>query len=111
MLIKEIKKLNLDLADGDVAYCIFDTDIDPNKNKVIGDAIKLANEHNIKIITSTPCFELWFLLHYDYTTASMSNDEVIKKLKEHYPNYTKSSNIYPDILPNINLAIGSMSSF
>ena len=107
MLIKEIKKLNLDLADGDVAYCIFDTDIDPNKNKVIEDAVNLANEHNIKIITSTPCIELWFLLHYVYTTASMSNDDVIRKLKEHYPKYTKSSNIYPDILPNMDSAIES----
>ena len=37
----------------------------------------------------------------------MSNDDVIRKLKEHYPKYTKSSNIYPDILPNMDSAIES----
>ena len=105
MLIKEIDELKLDLQDDDVAYCIFDTDVDPNKNKIIEEAIQLARKNNIKIITSSPCFELWFLLHYDYTTANMDSKEVIKRLKEYYPKYEKNINIYPDIIKEIDLAI------
>lgn len=105
MLIKEIDELKLDLQDDDVAYCIFDTDVDPNKNKIIEEAIQLARRNNIKIITSSPCFELWFLLHYDYTTANMDSEEVIKRLKEYYPKYEKNINIYPDIIKEIDLAI------
>lgn len=105
MLIKEIDELKLDLQDDDVAYCIFDTDVDPNKNKIIEEAIQLAKKNNIKIITSCPCIELWFLLHYDYTTANMANEEVIKRLKEYYPKYEKSINIYPDIIKEIDSAI------
>ncbi len=105
MLIKEIDELKLDLQDDDVAYCIFDTDVDPNKNKIIEEAIQLAKKNNIKIITSSPCFELWFLLHYDYTTANMDSEEVIKRLKEYYPKYEKNINIYPDIIKEIYLAI------
>lgn len=105
MLIKEIVELKLDLQDDDVAYCIFDTDVDPNKNKIIEEAIQLARKNNIKIITSSPCFELWFLLHYDYTTANMDSEEVIKRLKEYYPKYEKNINIYPDIIKEIDLAI------
>ena len=105
MLIKEIKDNDLDLLDDDMAFCIFDTDIDPNKNKVIDNAIKLANKNNNKIITSSPCIELWFLLHYEYSTASMSNDEVIKKLKNYYPKYKKNINIYPDIKDKMDIAI------
>ena len=105
MLIKEIDELKLDLQDDDVAYCIFDTDVDPNKNKIIDEAIQLAKKNNIKIITSSPCFELWFLLHYDYTTANMDSEEVIKRLKEYYPKYEKNINIYPDIIKEIDLAI------
>ena len=97
--------LKLDLQDDDVAYCIFDTDVDPNKNKIIEEAIQLAKKNNIKIITSSPCFELWFLLHYDYTTANMDSEEVIKRLKEYYPKYEKNINIYPDIIKEIDLAI------
>ena len=107
MLIKEIKDNDLDLLDDDMAFCIFDTDIDPNKNKVIVNAIKLANKNNIKIITSSPCIELWFLLHYEYSTASMSNDEVIKKLKNYYPKYKKNINIYPDIKDKMDIAINN----
>lgn len=105
MLIKEIDELKLDLQDDDVAYCIFDTDVDPNKNKIIEEAIQLAQKNNIKIITSSPCLELWFLLHYDYTTANMDSEEVIKRLKEYYPKYEKNINIYPDIIKEIDLAI------
>ena len=105
MLIKEIDELKLDLQDDDVAYCIFDTDVDPNKNKIIEEAIQLARKNNIKIITSSPCFELWFLLHYDYTTANMDSEEVLKRLKEYYPKYEKNINIYPDIIKEIDLAI------
>lgn len=105
MLIKEIDELKLDLQDDDVAYCIFDTDVDPNKNKIIEEAIQLARKNNIKIITSSPCFELWFLLHYGYTTANMDSEEVIKRLKEYYPKYEKNINIYPDIIKEIDLAI------
>ncbi len=103
MLIKEIK--DLDLRDDDIAYCIFDTDVDPNKNKIIEDAIQLAKKNNIKVITSSPCFELWFLLHYDYTTANMNNEEIIKRLKSYYPKYAKNINIYPDIIEKIDSAI------
>ncbi len=105
MLIKEIDKLKLDLQDDNAAYCIFDTDVDPIKNKIIEEAIQLAKKNNIKIITSSPCMELWFLLHYDYTTANMDSEEVIKRLKKYYPKYEKNMNIYPDVIERIDLAI------
>ena len=105
MLIKEIDELNLHLQDDDVAYCIFDTDVDSNKNKIIKEAIQLAKKNHIKIITSSPCIEVWFLLHYAYTTANMNNEEVIKSLKKYYPKYEKNINIYPDVVKKIALAI------
>ena len=39
-------------------FCVFDTDINSKKNKIIEDAINLAKEKGIRIITSTPCIEL-----------------------------------------------------
>lgn len=105
MLIKEIGELNLDLGNGDMAYCIFDTDNNLDKNKSIEAAIDLALKNNIKVITSSPCVELWFLLHYDYTTANMSSQDVIKRLKVYYPKYEKNINIYPNIVGKTDLAI------
>ena len=105
MLIKQIENMGLDLQDDDMAYCIFDTDTNPDKNKIINEAIQLAKKNNIKIITSSPCVELWFLLHYDYTTSNMSNEEVKKRLKKFYPKYEKNVNIYPEIIKNLDKAI------
>lgn len=105
MLIDEIKKIGLDLTDGDEAYCVFDTDMDPTKNSIISEAKKLAIDNNIKIISSTPSIELWFLLHYDYTTANMSNKDLMNRLKSYYINYDKNVDIYPHINSKINEAI------
>ncbi len=103
--IRKYKDLNLDLEEDDKAYVVFDLDTNINKNKQIKEAIDIAKQHNIIPIVSTPCIELWFLLHYEYTTATMSNDEVIKKLKKYYPKYEKNRNIYKEINKNTNTAI------
>lgn len=105
MLVKEINELELNLCEDDRAYLVFDTDMDINKNKMINDALRLARDNNIKVITFTPSIELWFLLHYEYTTSCMNNDEVIKKLRKYYPKYEKNVNIYPEIVSLINIAI------
>lgn len=104
-LSKEIFKRDLDLSNGDKAFCVFDTDEDSNKNKLIIEAKKYAELKGIKMISSTTCIELWFLLHYEYTTASLSNDKVIKRLKQHYQKYEKNINIYSEINDNVNKAI------
>lgn len=104
-LVDEILKMDLDFSYGDKVYCVFDTDMDSNKNKIIKEAEKIAKENNIEIITSTPCVELWFLLHYDYTTAILSNEEVIKRLKKYYPKYEKNVNIYNEINDNVKVAV------
>ena len=102
--IQETKKLGLDLKEDDRAFCIFDTDNDPKKNSQIKKAIELAKNKNIKVIMSSPCIELWFLLHYECTTATMSSEDVIKKLKKHYPKYSKNCDIYHDIFEKTELA-------
>ena len=105
MLIKEIENLNLDLENGDASFCVFDVDMDYNKNKLINEAIQIALEKGIQIITSTTCVELWFLLHFEYTTSNLSNNDVIRRLRKFYPKYEKNINIYSDIHRNIDIAI------
>lgn len=97
MLILEMKRIGLDTKAGDRAYCVFDTDDDNRKNAIIDEARKLAIKNNIDIITSTPSIELWFLLHFDYTTSMMTNKKLMDKLKKYYPQYNKNANIYLDI--------------
>ena len=105
--IQKANHLGLDLMQDDRAYCIFDADIIPTKNKQIINSIKLAKDNNIIPIISAPCIELWFLLHYDYTTAQISSDEVITRLKRFYPKYEKNCNIYSEINDKVNIAISN----
>ena len=105
LLSKEMDKRDIDLSNGDIAFCVFDTDINPKKNKIIKDAINLAKEKGIRIITSTPCVELWFLLHFEYTTARLSNNSVMKRLKKYLPKYEKNINIFSDIKDKVYEAI------
>ena len=66
----------------------------------------IAKENNIIPIVSAPCVEVWFLVHYRYSTAQYSsNDEVIEELKKHCAGYNKSYDIYPLICNNTNKAI------
>ena len=88
-----------------MGFCVVDVDVDPKKNKIIQEAIIFANKNGIQIITSTPCVELWFLLHFEYTTAHLSNQEVMKRLHKFYPKYAKNINIFPDINKNVDFAI------
>ena len=105
MLIKEIDKIGLDLDGYDEAYCVFDVDTNIVRNSIIAESKKLASANNIKIVTSTPSIELWFLLHYEYTSAGMTNRELITRLRKFLPTYDKNINVYNYIFENTNTAV------
>lgn len=104
-LSKEIKRLRLNLKSGDKAYCVFDIDVNPTRNKMIHSTIEFAKTKGIEVITSTPSIELWFLLHYEYTTSVLSNREVIRRLRKWIPHYEKNVDIYADIEDKTDTAI------
>ena len=84
--------------ENDRVYAVLDTDVNTEKQQQIEDAKKLAKENGVEIITSTPSFEEWFLLHFEYTTkAFVSNDELQKELKKYIDNYSKNNNTYLSI--------------
>ena len=94
-IIQSIKQEELDFDNGDYAFYIFDTDVNKNKQKEIDIAIKKAKENHIEIIISNPCFEVWFLQHFRYSTKSyLSNEEVLKELNKYIENYDKSKSYY-----------------
>jgi len=104
-------------ADGDFncVYCVFDKD----KHATYDTALdKLRSKHlkggaTLYAITSVPCFEVWLLLHFVYTTRSYeaplgnSNAElVITDVKTHLPNYEKGSrNIFDSVSDKTGTAI------
>lgn len=43
-------------------------------------AITSADSKNIRVAYSNPCFEFWYLLHFEYRNTAMDRDELIEKL-------------------------------
>jgi len=50
---------------------------------------KLQAIKNTVLLSSNPCFELWYLLHYQEQKAAITSNECNLKLKQQDPNYNK----------------------
>lgn len=59
-------------SDFEHVYCVFDRDKHTTYDAAIDKvrATRLKAGHKIEAITSIPCFEMWILLHFTYTTRS-----------------------------------------
>ena len=102
--------------DYDRVYCVFDKDkhttYHPALDKIKATRLKKATLH---AITSIPCFEIWILLHFVYTTRSFctagnaSNcDMVVSELSRHISTYKKGSqHIFKSVAPKLPDALRS----
>jgi hypothetical protein len=83
-------------TEGDTAWAVFDGDehIQGNRNNW-NDAKQRADAHGIKLAISNPCFELWFLLHFQDQNANLHRDDARRSLTKHLPDYAKGGNYYP----------------
>ena len=100
------KQENLDYRHGDMAISIFDLDQDQMKNSQLEAAKNLAQKKKVMIITSNPCFEVWYLEHFSYTSKPFVNsDAVIKELRKSFPEYKKNHCEFDVFYPNTVAAI------
>ena len=100
-----IRNYGNDFFDNNCAYCIFDIDTYKNKEEIINEALSLCNKYGIIPITSAPCIELWYLLHFEDCNGYITSNNTVKRLKKYIPNYTKGLNIGDKLLIGINDAI------
>lgn len=99
-LLKSAKQEELDLKDGDMLACFIDVDFKIGRDQELRAAMKLARQNNISVFLSNPCFEIWYLLHFRYSTKLYgSNEEVIKELGSYISDYSKSKDVY-DLIEN-----------
>ena len=91
---------------GDMAFVVVDLDNNEEKAKEI-QQVEARNRVE-KFIVSNPCFEVWYLLHYGFSTKSYINaDAVIRELKKHYSEYEKTSDMYPLLKDKMDDAIAN----
>lgn len=82
----------------DLVFCVIDKDAHANYSNALSHASSFTPKEVLCVINSIPCFELWLLLHYVYTTKPFSktmNNSICQaliknELKEHLPNYEKN---------------------
>lgn len=90
-LVAAYEKMELDPELGDLAFCLVDADFIAGKEQQIKEADKtLTKKIHAEVIVSNPCFEVWFIYHFTYSTRQyLSNDDVIGTLRCYIPNYRK----------------------
>ena len=92
----------LSAVTGDSVWVIADADVNYNNPKPIGEknsklnqARKMADNRDINLLLSSPCFEVWLLLHYQYTTKFIKDYADMKSVLQKYiPTYTKTTDVY-----------------
>ncbi|MCI8431370.1 MAG: RloB domain-containing protein [Lachnospiraceae bacterium] len=98
-----VSKIDMDLELGDRGYCVFDSD--PASNPDINEAfaiLKDCGHKGLYCIFSNPSFEVWFALHFENAPYGLSADKMKKHvkrlLKDKYPNYSETVDIYDYLL-------------
>jgi hypothetical protein len=82
----------------DYIYCVFDRDNHETYEAAKSKILKESKKIHIKSITTIPCVEFWFILHFYYTRAPIEasngkscGDNTVSalKLKEGFSDYNK----------------------
>jgi hypothetical protein len=89
----------------DEVWCVFDHE-GCHKDPRFEDAVRYANDHDLQLAVSYPCFEYWILLHFKKTTKAFANcRDVIKVLKSYIPSYNKAEIDFENLYPRIKKAV------
>ena len=90
----------------DLTFIFVDGDDNSSKVELIKTQIK-KQPKDICIILSNPCFELWFLNHFVYTTKHMNTKSLFIELNKYIIDYQKNKDVYPLICDKIDAAINN----
>jgi hypothetical protein len=69
----------------DEVWGVFDIDEHP----ALDEAARLAADHGIELAVSSPCFELWALLHFQEQREQLHRDDAHRALRTYLPRYDK----------------------
>ena len=90
----------------DETWCVIDVEA-PLPHGNLDTAIDEARRRRIKLALTNPCFEYWYLLHFEKTGSSFASSvHVVRALRRHAPGYSKGdARIFRTLFPNTRTAI------
>ncbi len=104
-LLKYIENEDIKSEDECAIFLVIDTDLSPKRIEKIKKIKPICDKNNIILITSSPTFEIWYLMHYDKNVKVFTSSLVVKKsMLKHIPKYTESMNIFPKIIDKLDKA-------
>lgn len=84
--------------DYEQVWCVFDRDTWPVQN--FNSALQQAKREGIGVAYSNECFELWYLLHFNYYDTAISRRQYIENLEMllGHPYSKSSSTLYQELV-------------
>ena len=106
-------KNQISVSEGDSVWVVADGDVNYNnpdpitaKDSLLSKARKMADAKGIHIALSNPCFEFWYLLHFQYTTKFFKDYPAVKNaLTTYLPDYEKAGDVYNQLAEHTAIAI------
>lgn len=99
----------------DRVFCVFDRNGHVNYQQALDKIARssLAKKGKLEEITSVPCFEVWILLHFGYSTAPFVKagnksacDKVVDAVRAHLPAYQKAlAGVFEQLRPRVDDAV------
>ena len=92
---------------GDKIFVVLDLDCSEEKASKLRNIVpKVPNWLNFTI--SNPCFEIWYLLHFEYSTKPyQDNKGILKDLKKYIPVYEKNKDVTGLLFPSLDKALAN----
>ena len=88
---------------GDSVWCVYD--VDENEDTALGSAFKFAASKKFNVVVSNPCFELWYLLHFQAIFPPTNGANISQMFKKYIPDYQKNNPVYSLLKPHVAMAI------
>lgn len=84
----------------DQVWCVFDVDAHPK----LQEAQQQARKNGIQLAVSNPCFELWFVLHFQEQNAHVHRHDIQRTCRDHLKGYRKQAS-YADLREHYDKAL------
>ena len=93
---EQFKSQELSKEYGDEAWLVFDVENktpDPERTNQAKDIFEKCNNQTCFSAISNPCFEVWYLLHFEPINENLVQSQIKNKIKKYKKNYCKEDGL------------------